>query len=320
MKLNKFAEAAAHPTRSTKEATMKAIEHDACGIGTIVNIDGHKDNRVLDDALHIVEKLEHRAGKDASGKVGDGVGILTQISHKFFKKILNGSDIEIKDERDYGIGMFFLPNDKLKRTMSQRMFEVITERNGMKLLGWRKVPVHPEILGETAVNCMPEIMQCFIERPADMEQGLDFDRKLYVVRREFEQSSENTYICSLSSRTIVYKGMFLVGQLRKFYDDLQDKDYETAIAVVHSRFSTNTVPSWERAHPYRMIAHNGEINTIRGNIDRMLAREETMHSEFLDKTADKILPVVNRQKEFLSLLCNDDGTVGWPRSYHLHRW
>ncbi len=304
MKLNKFAEAAAHPTRSTKEATMKAIEHDACGIGTIVNIDGHKDNRVLDDALHIVEKLEHRAGKDASGKVGDGVGILTQISHKFFKKILKGSDIEIKDERDYGIGMFFLPNDKLKRTMSQRMFEVITERNGMKLLGWRKVPVHPEILGETAVNCMPEIMQCFIERPADTEQGLDFDRKLYVVRREFEQSSENTYICSLSSRTIVYKGMFLVGQLRKFYDDLQDKDYETAIAVVHSRFSTNTVPSWERAHPYRMIAHNGEINTIRGNIDRMLAREETMHSEFLDKTADKILPVVNRNGSDSAMLDN----------------
>lgn len=268
-------------------------EHDACGIGAIVNIDGHADYKVLDDALHIVEKLEHRAGKDATGKVGDGVGILLQISHRFFKEAAAKDGIILGGERDYGVGMFFLPQDSLKRTFAMRMFEVIAKNNGLKFLGWRKVPVNSSILGEVAVNCMPEIMQCFLERPKDVEKGIDFDRKLYVCRREFEQSSEDTYICSLSSRTIVYKGMFLVKQLRAFYGDLQSKNYVSAIALVHSRFSTNTTPSWERAHPYRMIAHNGEINTIRGNIDRMLAREETMSSPIMENDVDKVFPVVN---------------------------
>ena len=280
------------------------LEKDACGIGAIVNIDGHKDNRTLDDALHIVEKLEHRAGKDASGKVGDGVGILLQISHSFFKKALKDSAIKIGEERDYGIGMFFFPDDSLKSTFAKRMFEVIVEKNGLKFLGWRKVPVHDEILGQVAKDCMPNILQGFIERPENVAQGLDFDRKLYVVRREFEQSSEDTYICSLSSRTIVYKGMFLVTQLRNFYDDLRDPDYKSAIAIVHSRFSTNTIPSWERAHPYRMIAHNGEINTIRGNSDRMLAREETMSSSVLEDDMEKILPVIRPSGSDSAMLDN----------------
>ena len=280
------------------------VQHDACGIGTIVNIDGHKDYQVLDDALHIVEKLEHRAGKDATGKVGDGVGILTQISHKFFKKAALAAGIKIGKEREYGIGMFFFPQDTLKRTFAMRMLEVIIQKEGLKLLGWRTVPVHPEILGDLAKDSMPCIMQCFIEKPEYVEKGIAFDRMLYVVRREFEQSSEDTYICSLSSRTIVYKGMFLVMQLRKFYDDLQDRDYETAIAIVHSRFSTNTTPSWNRAHPYRMIAHNGEINTIRGNIDRMLAREETMSSPIMEKDIDKIFPVISEKGSDSAMLDN----------------
>ena len=279
-------------------------EHDACGIGTIVNIDGHKDYQVLDDALHIVEKLEHRAGKDATGKVGDGVGILTQISHRFFKKAAAEAGITLGGEREYGVGMFFFPNDSLKRTFAMRMLEVIASKEGLKILGWRTVPVHPEILGDLARNSMPCIMQCFIEKPESLEKGIEFDRRLYVVRREFEQSSEDTYICSLSSRTIVYKGMFLVMQLRKFYDDLQDHDFETAIAIVHSRFSTNTTPSWNRAHPYRMIAHNGEINTIRGNIDRMLAREETMSSPVMEKDIDKIFPVIAKTGSDSAMLDN----------------
>ncbi len=283
---------------------VTAEEHDACGIGTVVNIDGKPEYRILDDALHIVEKLEHRAGKDASGKVGDGVGILVQISHNFFKKAAKEASIQIGDERDYGIGMFFFPREPLKKTFAMRMFEMIVEKNGMKFLGWRTVPVHEEILGDTARNCMPDILQGFIARPFDTEKNLDFDRKLFICRREFEQSSEDTYICSLSSRTIVYKGMFLVNQLREFYDDLQSRDYTTAIAMVHSRFSTNTTPSWERAHPYRMIAHNGEINTIRGNIDRMLAREETMHSPLMDNYAEKILPVVNKTGSDSAMLDN----------------
>ncbi len=285
---------------------MEAIfrERDACGIGTIVNIDGRQDHAVLDDALHIVEKLEHRAGKDASGTVGDGVGILLQISHDFFKKAAEASGITVGDAGDYGVGMFFLPQDTMKRTFAMRMLEIITAKEGLPFLGWRDVPMCPEILGEPARACMPCIRQCFIGRPASVGKGIDFDRRLYVVRREFEQSSEDTYICSLSSRTVVYKGMFLVTQLRRFYPDLQDPDYATAIAVVHSRFSTNTTPSWNRAHPYRMIAHNGEINTIRGNIDRMLAREETMQSPILYNDVDKIYPVVSATGSDSAMLDN----------------
>ena len=267
-------------------------EHDACGIGAVININGKADHRVLDDALSIVEKLEHRAGKDASGKVGDGVGILTRISHDFFKKTAEKSGITLKKAGDYGIGMFFLPQDAMKRMFAKRMLEVIAEKEGLKVLGWRDVETHPEILGETARNCMPHISQCFIERPEDVERGIDFDRKLYCLRREYEKSSEDTYICSFSSRTIVYKGMFLVGQLRNFYEDLKSKSYKTAIAMVHSRFSTNTTPSWQRAHPYRMIAHNGEINTIKGNADRMLAREETMSSGVMEDDLSKVYPVI----------------------------
>ncbi|MCR5614914.1 MAG: glutamate synthase subunit alpha, partial [Saccharofermentans sp.] len=214
-----------------------AEEHDACGIGLVVNIDGRKEYRTLDDALSIVEKLEHRAGKDASGEVGDGVGILVQISHKFFAKAAKKAGIEVKEEGDYGVGMFFLPQDTKKRTLAMRMFKVICTKNGLNVIGWREVPTEPDILGKVARDAMPVIMQCFVERPEDCTKGLAFDRMLYVARREFEQSTDDTYITSLSSRTIVYKGMFLVGQLRKFYKDMQSKDYETAIAMVHSRFS-----------------------------------------------------------------------------------
>ena len=279
-------------------------EHDACGIGLVVNIDGKKEYRTLDDALSIVEKLEHRAGKDATGEVGDGVGILVQVSHKFFKKAAKESGIEVKDEGDYGVGMFFLPQDTKKRTLAMRMFKVISEKNGLNVIGWREVPTNPDILGKVARDAMPVIMQCFVERPADCEKGLAFDRMLYVARREFEQSTDETYITSLSSRTIVYKGMFLVGQLRKFYKDLQSKNYETAIAMVHSRFSTNTTPSWERAHPYRLVAHNGEINTIRGNFDRMLAREETLYSPSLENDVDKIFPIIHKTGSDSAMLDN----------------
>ncbi|MBQ7677099.1 MAG: glutamate synthase large subunit [Lachnospiraceae bacterium] len=268
------------------------IDRDACGIGMIVNIDGKGSHRTLSDALTIVEKLEHRAGKDASGKVGDGVGILLQISHAFYKKAAEAEGIRLGEAGSYGIAMCFLPTDKIRRTFAMRMFEVIMEKEGLSLLGWRKVPIHPEILGERARECMPEIYQCFVGCKKEPLDGDAFERRLFVARREFEQSSEDTYICSFSSRTVVYKGMFLVSQLREFYDDLQDEAYETAVALVHSRFSTNTTPSWNRAHPYRMIAHNGEINTIRGNADRMLAREETMHAHFADEDVDKILPVI----------------------------
>ncbi len=269
------------------------FEHDACGIGAVVDVKGRPSHQTVDDALKIVEKLEHRAGKDAEGRTGDGVGILLQISHKFFQKAVDGLGIELGEARDYGVGMFFFPRDTLRRSQAKKMFEIIVEKEGMEFLGWRAVPVRPDILGHKALAKMPRIEQAFVKRPSDASRGLEFDRRLYVARRVFEQSGGDTYVPSLSSRTIVYKGMFLVGQLRRFYPDLQDPDYESAIALVHSRFSTNTNPSWERAHPNRFILHNGEINTIRGNVDRMLAREETMHAPVWERDMDKVLPVVD---------------------------
>ena len=280
------------------------FEHDACGIGAVVDIHGRPSHRTVDDALKIVEKLEHRAGKDAEGETGDGVGILVQLSHRFFAKAAKEAGFALPGARDYGVGMFFFPQDTLKRSQAKKMFEVIVAKEGMAFLGWRAVPVCPEILGRKARDRMPFIEQAFVARPERAEPGLPFDRKLYVARRVFEQSNDNTYVVSLSSRTIVYKGMFLVDQLRRFYPDLQSPDYQSAIALVHSRFSTNTNPSWERAHPNRLMAHNGEINTIRGNVDRMLAREETMSSPLLDADMDKVLPVVNEAGSDSAMLDN----------------
>ena len=272
------------------------IEHDACGIGTVVQIDGKQSYDVLDKALHIVEKLEHRAGKDASGKVGDGVGILLQISDDFFRKTLKEDNIKLP--KHYGVGMFFLPRNKLLLNQHKKMFEKLVEQEGCTFITWRKVPCDESILGQKAKDCMPSIYQAFVQGDTDLEQ------KLYVIRREFEKSCKETYVASLSSRTIVYKGMFLVSQLRKFYLDLQDENYKSAIAIVHSRFSTNTTPSWQRAHPNRYIAHNGEINTIRANVNKMLAREESMHSKFLDENSSKILPIINTSGSDSAMLDN----------------
>jgi len=269
------------------------FEHDACGIGAIVSIKGVKTHKTVDDALKIVERLRHRAGCDAAGKTGDGVGILLQIPHAFFSAAASKLGIDIGPEGCCGVGMFFLPRDERARDREKKLFEVVAEKDGLSFLGWREVPTVPSILGETARDCMPCICQCFIAKPEGCPAGLPFDRLLFAARREFEQSAPDTYVVSLSSRTIVYKGMFLVDQLRAFYPDLSDKRFASALALVHSRFSTNTLPSWQRAHPNRLILHNGEINTIRGNIGRMLAREETMRSDALEPFMDKVLPVVD---------------------------
>lgn len=280
------------------------FEHDNCGIGAVVNSKGVKSHKTVENALKIVENLEHRAGKDAEGKTGDGVGILLQISHKFFEKACKKEGIAIGGEREYGIAMLFFPQDELKCNQAKKMFEIIVEKEGLEFLGYRKVPVCSRVLGHKALECMPNIVQAFIKKPDHVEKGLPFDRKLYIARRVFEQSNDNTYVVSMSSRTIVYKGMFLVNQLRTFFSDLQDTDYESAIAMVHSRFSTNTNPSWERAHPNRFIVHNGEINTIRGNADKMLAREETMASDYLKNQLHKVLPVVDTRGSDSAMLDN----------------
>ena len=280
------------------------FEHDNCGIGAVVNSKGIKSHTTVERALKIVENLEHRAGKDAEGKTGDGVGILLQISHKFFSKACRDLGIDLGEEREYGIAQMFFPQNELRRNQAKKMFEIIVKKEGMEFLGYREVPTYPDVLGQKAKECMPHIVQAFIKKPEDIKKGLDFDRKLYIARRVFEQSNDDTYVVSMSSRTIVYKGMFLVGQLRTFFADLQSEDYESAIAMVHSRFSTNTNPSWERAHPNRFIVHNGEINTIRGNADKMQAREENMESEHLKGELHKILPVVDRRGSDSAMLDN----------------
>ena len=170
------------------------FEHDNCGIGACVNIKGVKSRETVENALKIVENLEHRAGKDAEGKTGDGVGILTQIPHKFFKKVTKSLGISIGEDREYGVGMFFFPQDELQKNQAKKMFEIIVEKEGLTFLGWREVPTHPEVLGHKAVECMPHIMQAFVKKPVNVAKGIDFDRMLYIVRRVFEQSSDNTYV------------------------------------------------------------------------------------------------------------------------------
>ncbi len=280
------------------------FEHDNCGIGACVNIKGEKSRETVENALKIVENLEHRAGKDAEGKTGDGVGILTQIPHKFFMRVTKPLGIDLGKEREYGVGMFFFPQEELRRNQARKMFEIIVEKEGLEFLGWREVPTFPNVLGHKAVECMPHIMQGFVRKPSGVKKGLEFDRRLYIARRLFEQSTEDTYVVSFSSRTIVYKGMFLVGQLRTFFADLQSGDFVSAIAMVHSRFSTNTNPSWERAHPNRLMVHNGEINTIRGNADKMLAREENMESEYLKGQMHKVLPAISKTGSDSAMLDN----------------
>ena len=281
------------------------FEHDNCGIGAIIDVKGRASHQLVADALSIVENLEHRAGKDAEGKTGDGVGILTQIPHKFFTKKIKEQGITLPGRRGYGVGMFFFPQNELERRQAKSMFEIITRKAGLSILAWRDVETAPDVLGTRARECMPWISQVFIERPVDINADIDFDRKLYIVRREFEQSSVSTYVPSLSCRTIVYKGMFLVGQLRTFFKDLQDETYESAIAMVHSRFSTNTTPSWNRAHPNRFMVHNGEINTIKGNADKMLAREETMHTKaFSREDETSVFPVISQSGSDSAMLDN----------------
>ena len=269
------------------------LEHESCGVGAIVDLGGRATYRTVDQALTIVERLAHRAGSDALGTTGDGVGIMTRLPDELFAAWAREEGVSLGRPGDYGVGMFFLPEDDVGVRNICRIFDQLAVSEGMSVLGWRDVPCHPAQLGAGARQTMPRIRQCFLKRPCDIAPGVDFDRKLYILRRVFEKQDTDTYICSLSSRTIVYKGMMLVSQLRSFYDDLRDVRYKSQMAMVHSRFSTNTFPSWSKAHPQRFLLHNGEINTIRGNHDRMKAREETMRSALMGDEMKRVLPVVD---------------------------
>ena len=216
------------------------FEHDACGIGAVVDIKGRKSHQTVDDALSIVERLEHRAGKDAEGKTGDGVGIMLQISHKFFSKVAEELNISLGNEREYGVGMFFFPQNEHLRAQAMKLFEVVTRKEGPGVSGMAQGAQEPRCRGPESRDCMPSIWQCFIKKPAKVSKGIDLTASSTSSAACSSRPATAPYVPSLSSRTIVYKGMFLVHDLRLFYTDLQDEDYESAIGMVHSRFSPPT--------------------------------------------------------------------------------
>ncbi|MDD3336714.1 MAG: glutamate synthase large subunit [Eubacteriales bacterium] len=276
-------------------------EHDACGIGMLVNIRGERSHQIVSDALQVLTNLAHRGGTGAEPDTGDGAGILTQIPHTFFERECRLNGIVLPAPGAYGVGMLFLSTDPEKRFKIERDFEKIVTEEGQQFLGWRDVPVNPSTLGKTSRGCMPCIRQAFIQKSADMEDETAFERKLYLIRKTAEKTlrygqganSEDFYAASLSCRTIVYKGMLLSRQVSELYLDLSDLEYQTAIALVHSRYSTNTFPSWERAHPNRYTIHNGEINTIHGNQKRMNARQTHVHTELFGEKLENVFPIVN---------------------------
>lgn len=276
------------------------FEHDACGIGFVVNIKGEKRHVILQQALEVLKNLAHRGAVGCEANSGDGAGVMLQIPHKFFARELKNQGIFIPSAGGYGVGMLFLASDAKKRCAQEKRLEDIIQDEGQSVLGWRSVPTDDNVPGELAMRAKPFIRQVFIHRDPKLPDPLAFERKLYVIRKRAEKElryncRENSdfYICSLSAKTIVYKGLLMSEQLQGFFPDLSDPLLETALALVHSRYSTNTFPSWERAHPYRYLIHNGEINTLRGNINWMRAREANFSSELFGQDLKKVLPVIS---------------------------
>ena len=288
------------------------FEHDACGIGALAHLKGERSHRMVDDALSVLVNLEHRGGKGLETNTGDGAGILFQVPHRFFRKEAQKCGHLLPDEGDYGVAMLFCPQDARGVADARRIFEEGCAAEGVPMLFWREVSVDDHDLGATARACMPTILQAFVARPQGVEAGTEFERKLYVCRRVIEKRGDAShelwgkifYVCSMSSRTIVYKGMLVATQMRRFFLDLNDAAVESAFALVHSRYSTNTTPSWERAHPNRLIIHNGEINTLRGNVNWLRAREPHLYSPVLGAELKKTLPIINREGSDSAILDN----------------
>jgi len=277
------------------------FEHDSCGVGFVVDIKGRASNQILKQAIQILKNLDHRGAAGSEANTGDGAGVLLQMPHAFLKEACKKLRIALPGHGEYGCGHVFLPRDRIKRRRLEERFEQIVQAEGQTVLGWRTVPVDNSSLGETAKSCEPQIRQVFIGRNPAMTDAMAFERKLFVIRKhaynEIRASTmdgaEYWYVASLSFKTLVYKGMLLTEQLENYFTDLKNPSMATALALVHSRFSTNTFPSWDRAHPYRYIAHNGEINTLRGNINWMHAREALFESDLFGEDTKKILPIVN---------------------------
>ncbi|MEO6244713.1 MAG: glutamate synthase central domain-containing protein, partial [Opitutaceae bacterium] len=279
------------------------FEHDACGVGFVADMHGRKSHKIVADGLQILRNLDHRGASGAEINTGDGAGILIQMPHKFFADACKSptSRIALPEAGQYGVGLVFLPRNPTLRRKIEEKFEQIVQAEGQTFLGWRTVPTNSASLGDTALSCEPFMRQPFIGRSADLTDDLAFERKLYVIRkRSYTEirttttaGSEYWFVASLSMRTLVYKGMLTTDQVDNYFPDLQHPLMESALALVHSRFSTNTFPSWERAHPYRYLAHNGEINTLRGNINWMHARQALFDSPVFGDDIQKILPIIN---------------------------
>ncbi|MGH8259091.1 MAG: glutamate synthase subunit alpha, partial [Steroidobacteraceae bacterium] len=276
-------------------------EHDACGVGFVVDVKGRKSHRILEQAIQVLRNLDHRGACGCEANTGDGAGVLLQMPHAFLKEVTRKARLALPEPGAYGTGLVFLPRSPTKRRRLEEHFEHIVQSEGQTVLGWRTVPVDNRSLGETARSCEPFFRQIFIGRGASCADEMAFERKLYVIRKRAyseirastEDGAEYWYLASLSHKTFVYKGMLLTEQLAQYFTDLNHPSMETALALVHSRFSTNTFPSWDRAHPYRYVAHNGEINTLRGNINWMRAREALFDSELFGEDTKKIRPIVN---------------------------
>ncbi len=273
--------------------------HDACGVGFLADVRGEKSHSIVEKGIQILCNMEHRGAVGGDMKTGDGAGMLTQIPHDFFKRELPFS---LPQPGDYGVGFFFLPQDKEKREYAMQMADYTLKNEGLEILGWRDVPVNPKSLGKEAKREMPFFKQVFVvpKHKQEKDKSSHLERKLYIARKVIEReatksrwSLQEFYIPSFSSRKIVYKGMFVSSQFVSFYPDLGDKDFATSFAVVHQRYSTNTFPSWFLAHPFRYIAHNGEINTLRGNINKIMAREHTLSSPLFGDEIKRLLPIVN---------------------------
>jgi glutamate synthase (ferredoxin) len=277
------------------------FEHDACGVGFLVNVKGRKSHEMVTQALQILRNLDHRGACGCEANTGDGAGLLVQMPHEFLKIATREARVALPGPGEYGVGMVFLPPDPAERRGCEQIFERIVAEEGQRLLGWRTIPTDNSPLGETAKASEPCMRQLFIGRSGKLSDDMAFERKLYVIRKRAENAiryggvagGQFFYVSSLSYKTLIYKGMLMPAQVDQYYPDLRNPAMQTALALVHSRFSTNTFPSWERSHPYRYLAHNGEINTLRGNINWMRARQAMMESELFGEDLKKIFPVIN---------------------------
>ena len=280
-----------------------AHEHEACGVGFVVDIAGSKSHRIVRDGIRVLENLGHRGASGSEENTGDGAGILVQLPDAFLRSVTANIGIELPPAGQYAAGMVFLPRDPAEAAACQRLFEIAVGEMGHQVIGWREVPTNPTGLGKTALESRPTMAQVFVDRPAALTDDAAFERRLVLMRRTAEKLVRTSdlsgcklfYIASLSCRTLVYKGMLNADQLDTFFPDLSELSLESALALVHSRFSTNTFPSWSRAHPYRVIAHNGEINTLRGNVNWMSAREHDLASPLFGADIERLHPVVDEQ-------------------------